>query len=128
MRQRVEIGLFHPFEQPGEGLLFLRFIAKRKRIDKHPRHFLIVNVAIPTIQSQLQANTAQVQFIVAAYVLSYAVFLIPGARLGDRFGRKKMFITGMLVFTAASGLCGMATSAAFLIFALFQSFMYYGLG
>lgn len=77
----------------------------------------IVNVAIPTIQSQLQANAAQVQFIVAAYVLSYAVLLIPGARLGDRFGRKKMFIAGMLVFTAASGLCGMATSAAFLIFA-----------
>ncbi len=40
MRQRVEIGLFHLFEQPGEGLLFARFIAKRKRIDKHPRHFL----------------------------------------------------------------------------------------
>ncbi len=40
MRQRVKIGLFHPFEQPGEGLLFSRFIAKRKRIDKHPRHFL----------------------------------------------------------------------------------------
>lgn len=77
----------------------------------------IVNVAIPTIQTQLQAGAAQVQFIVAAYVLSYAVLLIPGARLGDRFGRKKMFIAGMLVFTAASGLCGMAASAAFLIFA-----------
>ncbi|OBR29810.1 hypothetical protein SRCM101266_01576 [Bacillus amyloliquefaciens] len=40
MRQRIEIGLFHPFEQFGEGLLFARFIAKRKRIDKHARHLL----------------------------------------------------------------------------------------
>ncbi|WP_157692445.1 MFS transporter [Paenibacillus tuaregi] len=76
----------------------------------------IVNVAIPTIQEQLHANGTQIQFIVAAYVLSYAVLLITGARLGDWLGRKTMFITGMLIFIISSALCGMSSSADFLIF------------
>lgn len=76
----------------------------------------IVNVAIPSIQSQLQASSSQIQFIVAAYVLSYAVLLIPGARIGDWIGRKKSFILGMILFVAASALCGFATGAPFLIF------------
>ncbi|MED2253530.1 MFS transporter [Brevibacillus parabrevis] len=76
----------------------------------------IVNVAIPTIEEQLHASTTQIQFIVAAYVLSYAVLLITGARLGDWLGRKKLFIVGMIIFTVASALCGFSTSAGFLIF------------
>lgn len=76
----------------------------------------IVNVAIPTIQEQLSAGTAQIQFIVAAYVISYAVVLITGARLGDWLGRKKLFIIGMGLFIVASALCGFAATANFLIF------------
>lgn len=76
----------------------------------------IVNVAIPTIQGQLRASNTQIQFIVAVYVLSYAVLLITGARLGDWLGRKKMFIIGMIIFILGSALCGFASSAIFLIF------------
>lgn len=57
----------------------------------------IVNVAIPTIEEQLHASTTQIQFIVASYVLSYAVLLITGARLGDWLGRKKMSSWGKAI-------------------------------
>ncbi|OXS54745.1 hypothetical protein B1A99_25810 [Cohnella sp. CIP 111063] len=76
----------------------------------------IVNVAIPTIQEQLSASSTQIQFIVAAYVISYAVVLITGARMGDWLGRKNLFIIGMGLFIVASVLCGFSTSANFLIF------------
>lgn len=75
----------------------------------------IVNIAIPTIQVQLHASASQIQFIVVAYVLSYAVLLIMGARLGDKLGRKKIFITGMSVFILASAMCGFAINTSFLI-------------
>ena len=66
----------------------------------------IVNVAIPTIHEQLHASAAQLQFIIVAYILPYAVLLIMGARLGDKWGRKKMFIVGMSLFILASAMCG----------------------
>ncbi|MCE0449455.1 MULTISPECIES: MFS transporter [unclassified Brevibacillus] len=71
----------------------------------------IVNVAIPTIQEQLHASTTHIQFIVASYVLSYAVLLIAGARLGDWQGRKRMFLVGMGIFIVASALCRFSLSA-----------------
>ncbi|RAT94868.1 MFS transporter [Brevibacillus sp. Leaf182] len=76
----------------------------------------IVTVANPTIQEQLHASTTQIQFIVASYVLSYAVLLIAGARLGDWQGRKRMFLVGMGIFIVASALCGIPMSGGFLIF------------
>ncbi len=75
----------------------------------------IVNVAIPTIQEQLKTTATQIQFIVVAYVLAYAVLLIMGARLGDKFGRKKLFIVGMCIFIVSSTMCGFATNTNFLI-------------
>ncbi|MCH1626889.1 MFS transporter [Ferdinandcohnia quinoae] len=77
----------------------------------------IVNVALPTIQGQLHANESQIQLVVAVYVLAYAVLLIIGARLGDWLGRKQMFISGMVIFTFASALCGIAIETNFLIVA-----------
>jgi EmrB/QacA subfamily drug resistance transporter len=71
----------------------------------------IVNVAIPAIRSNLKANNADIQFVIAGYGLAYAVLLITGGRLGDIFGRKKMFIIGMSGFVIASALCGLAQSA-----------------
>ncbi|AWX56121.1 MFS transporter [Brevibacillus brevis] len=65
---------------------------------------------------QLHASTTQIQFIVASYVLSYAVLLIAGARLGDWQGRKRMFLVGMGIFIVASALCGISMSGGFLIF------------
>jgi len=74
----------------------------------------IVNVAIPAIRANLAANNADIQFVVAGYALAYAVVLITGGRLGDIFGRKRLFLIGMTGFIAASALCGLAQSAIML--------------
>jgi EmrB/QacA subfamily drug resistance transporter len=74
----------------------------------------IVNVAIPAIRSNLSANNADIQFVIAGYGLAYAVLLITGGRLGDIFGRKRLFIIGMSGFVVASALCGLAQSAIML--------------
>jgi EmrB/QacA subfamily drug resistance transporter len=77
--------------------------------------FFIVNVSVPSIRISLHATFAEVQLIIASYGLTYAVFLISGGRLGDIYGRRKMFIWGIIAFTGASLLCGLAPSPVFLI-------------
>jgi EmrB/QacA subfamily drug resistance transporter len=71
----------------------------------------VTNVAIPVIQRELRATNAQIQLVVAAYLMSYAVLLITGGRLGDILGRRRMFIIGMAGFTVASLLCSVAQTA-----------------
>src|SRR6201999_883803 len=63
---------------------------------------LVVNVALPTIHRDFGASVQSLEWIVNAYVLAYAVLLLTGSVLGDRFGRKRMFIAGIVLFTAAS--------------------------
>ncbi|THT99613.1 MFS transporter [Lampropedia puyangensis] len=75
----------------------------------------VVNVAIPSLQTQLGASLSQIGFIVAGYELAFGVMLITGGRLGDLFGRRRLFMVGMAGFTAASVLCGVAPHADFLI-------------
>lgn len=75
----------------------------------------IVNVAIPDIRAGLHASFAEIQLVMVGYSAAYAVFLLNGARLGDLFGRKRMFLAGMALFTVASALCGLATSPWMLI-------------
>ncbi|KAF1049879.1 MAG: Multidrug resistance protein Stp [Xylophilus sp.] len=75
----------------------------------------VVNVAIPDIQARLGAGLAQVGFIVAGYELAFGMLLITGGRLGDRFGRRRLFVAGMGAFTLASALCGLAPDTAALI-------------
>jgi EmrB/QacA subfamily drug resistance transporter len=75
----------------------------------------IVNVAIPSIQRDLDATYAQIQWVLAGYQLAFAVMLITGGRLGDIFGRKRLFMIGMAGFTLASALCGLAQSPSMLI-------------
>jgi EmrB/QacA subfamily drug resistance transporter len=75
----------------------------------------IVNVAIPSIQRDLDATYAEIQWVLAGYQLAFAVMLITGGRLGDIFGRKRLFMAGMAGFTLASALCGLAQSPAMLI-------------
>ncbi len=77
----------------------------------------IVNVAIPSIQEDLGASFAQVQLVLTGYQLAFACLLITGGRLGDIFGRKRLFVLGMSGFTLASALCGLAPSAIVLILA-----------
>jgi EmrB/QacA subfamily drug resistance transporter len=80
-----------------------------------PLDYFIVNLALPAIREGVQATSAQIQLIVSAYASAYAVFLITGGRLGDLFGRKRMFLTGLTGFTASSALCGFATSGSLLV-------------
>ncbi|MEV4234543.1 MFS transporter [Nocardia sp. NPDC050408] len=68
----------------------------------------IVNVAIPSIRTSLHTSGSALQLIVAGYVIAYAVLLVTGARLGDRFTQRRTFITGLAVFTVASLACGLA--------------------
>src|ERR1700751_3023339 len=75
----------------------------------------IVNVAMPTIGRTLHAAGAELQLVVAGYTVSYAMMLITGARMGDLFGRRRMFLIGVLVFTAASLACGIAPGIEILI-------------
>ncbi|WP_313276182.1 MFS transporter [Kosakonia cowanii] len=75
----------------------------------------VVNVAIPSMQSGLGASFAQISFIVAGYELAFGVLLITGGRLGDRFGRRRLFVLGMAGFTLASALCGLAPGSETLI-------------
>src|ERR1700755_1366504 len=70
----------------------------------------IINVAVPAIQKGTQATDAEVQLVIAGYLLGYAAFLITGGRAGDHFGRKKVFFWGMFFFTVASCLCGLSMS------------------
>ncbi len=76
---------------------------------------LVVSVALPTIHRDLGASIQSLEWTVNAYVLSYAVLLLTGAALGDRFGRKRMFVIGMSVFTLASALAALAPNTNLLI-------------
>ncbi|MGH9066188.1 MAG: MFS transporter, partial [Acidimicrobiales bacterium] len=81
----------------------------------------IVNVAIPSIQSSLRASFASIELVVAGYQLAFAVVLITAGRLGDIFGRRRLFLIGMAGFTIASAVCGAAPTAGTLVVArLFQ--------
>lgn len=71
----------------------------------------IVNVALPSIQKDLDATSSQLEWIVSGYILTFAVVLITGGRLGDRFGRKTIFNIGVVGFTLASIACGFAQTA-----------------
>ncbi len=76
---------------------------------------LVVNVALPSIHRDLHASIQELEWTVNAYVLSYAVFLLTGAALGDRFGRKRMFTAGLALFTLSSAAAAIAPTTAILI-------------
>jgi EmrB/QacA subfamily drug resistance transporter len=75
----------------------------------------IVQVALPTMQRQLHASFAQLEWVISAYALSLAALLLTQGTLADRFGRKRIFAAGLTIFSLASLVCGLATSATFLI-------------
>ena len=79
--------------------------------------FFIVNVAMASMQRELHAGATAVEWVVAGYGLTFAVFLLAAGRLGDRVGRRRMFAGGVALFTAASLLCGIAPSAEVLVVA-----------
>ncbi|MFD6185097.1 MFS transporter [Streptomyces goshikiensis] len=75
----------------------------------------IVNIAIPSMRQDLGASTSAIQWITAGYALAFAAGLITGGRLGDIYGRKRLFLIGIAGFTAASLLCGVAANPAMLV-------------
>ena len=80
-----------------------------------PLDFFIVNVALPSIQGDLGTSAAELQLVISGYAAAYAVFLITGGRLGDLFGRRRMFLLGISGFGLTSLLCGLASSPCMLI-------------
>jgi len=80
-----------------------------------PLDFFIVNLALPSIQAELGAASSAEQLVISSYAALYAVTLITGGRLGDLYGRGRMFFLGLLGFAGASLLCGLASSPWMLI-------------
>src|SRR6516225_1031299 len=76
---------------------------------------LVVTTALPVIRVDLQASLSDLEWVVNAYNLAFACFLLTGAALGDRFGRRRMFTVGLFVFTAASAAAALAPSVGALI-------------
>ncbi|MGA4841965.1 MFS transporter [Streptomyces sp. G45] len=75
----------------------------------------IVNVAAPTIRTDLNASGAGLQLVIAGYTITYAVLLITGARLGERLGHRRVYLAGLALFTAASLACGLSQTTGQLI-------------
>jgi EmrB/QacA subfamily drug resistance transporter len=74
-----------------------------------------VNVALPSIQQSLDAGQSELEWIVVSYALTFATFMLTGGKLADYFGRRRLFVIGLVIFTGASLACGLAPDAGFLI-------------
>ena len=79
--------------------------------------FFIVNVALPSIATDLHASESSLEWVVAGYGLTFAAFLITAGRMGDKIGRRRVFVVGLALFTVASAACGLAPSATTLVLA-----------
>src|SRR5437016_8362310 len=76
---------------------------------------LVVTTALPVIRRDLHADLQQLEWTVNAYTLTFAVLLLTGAALGDRFGRRRLFAIGLTIFSAGSAAAALAPSASALI-------------
>jgi EmrB/QacA subfamily drug resistance transporter len=75
----------------------------------------VVNVALPSIEHDLGAGLSELEWIVAGYAVTFATFMLTGGKLADLLGRRRIFVTGLAVFSGASLACALAPSAGFLI-------------
>jgi EmrB/QacA subfamily drug resistance transporter len=75
----------------------------------------VVNVAIPALQDSFQANIVEVQWVVESYALLLSALILVGGSLGDHFGRRRIFLAGVILFAAASALCGLSRTIQQLI-------------
>src|ERR1700734_2066867 len=77
----------------------------------------VVNVALPALQAAFHATAVDVQWVIESYALFLAALLLVGGSLGDRYGRRKIYLAGVVLFSAASAWCGMAPNIGHLIVA-----------
>src|SRR5215469_14032856 len=77
--------------------------------------FFIVNVALPSMQTELRASTSAIEWVVAGYGLTFATCLITAGRVGDQIGRRRAFSLGLALFTLTSLACGLAPTPELLI-------------
>jgi EmrB/QacA subfamily drug resistance transporter len=75
----------------------------------------VVNVALPAMQRALKVGPSELEWVVVGYALTFATFMLTGGKLADLYGRRRLFIVGLAIFTGASLACGLAPSASFLI-------------
>jgi len=75
----------------------------------------VVNVALPSIATSFNVSLSELEWVVVGYALSFATFMLTGGKLADRYGRRKLFIVGLVIFTGASLACGLAPTVGFLI-------------
>src|SRR5437773_9229561 len=75
----------------------------------------VVNVALPAIKNDLGIGVSELEWVVTAYALTFAVLLLTGGKLGDMYGRRRIFTIGLVVFTVSSLVCGLSSSATELI-------------
>jgi MFS family permease len=99
-----------PARLTGVGLATLLIGALLPMVD-----FFIVNVALPSIDADLHASAPLLELVVSGYASAYALMLVMGGRLGDSFGRRRLFLAGMAGFTLTSLACGLAPSAELLV-------------
>src|SRR5256886_2028119 len=75
----------------------------------------VVNVALPSMQRSLHIGPSELEWVVVAYALTFATLMLTGGKLADLYGRRLLFIVGLVIFTGASLACGLAPNAGFLI-------------
>ena len=102
----------HPDERSSKGRILALTSAASFMISLDSQ---VVTLALSTIRLDLGASVEQLEWIVNAYILSFAVLLLTGAALGDRFGRRRMFVAGLALFVVASAACALASSTGWLI-------------
>ena len=95
----------------GRGRPLATFIVTSVALFMSSLDNLVVTMALPAIKTHLHASLSSLEWTVNAYTLTFAVLLLPGATLGDRFGRKKVFMIGLSIFTTASALAALSSTA-----------------
>ena len=110
MRARIAAHVFAPENRKWWTLVAVTFGLFMIMLDN-----TVVNVALPSIQRDLKVDVSELEWVVNAYFLTFAVLMLTGGKLGDLLGRRLIFIVGLAIFTASSLACGLATSGDVLI-------------
>ena len=115
MAKTLEQGVAAPAAESPDGRKWWVLVAMVFGLFMPMLDNLVVNVALPTIQRQLGAGVSGLAWIIDAYTLTFASFMLTGGALGDLYGRKRFFMAGLVTFTVGSLLCGLSPTTSTLI-------------